>query len=192
MNKKFLTYFSLLALTCAPIERAFADYPSVETFEYRKVASIDIVVENPTANSSFDPKTILSRLDTKTGDPFSQLTFDSDLKTLADDYDRVEPNIAVHNGEVYITLKLWPRPTIRTITWSGNEHMKTKKLQKELGVKLHSIFNRQSFNRAFNKLKEYYVKRGYFESQLSYSIIPDSKTNEVDIRIDIREGRSGK
>ena len=192
MNKKFLIYLSLFALTCAPGERIYADYPSVETFEHRKVANIDIVLECPSSNSSFEPKTVLSRLSTKTGDPFSQLTFDSDLKALAEDYDRVEPSIVVHNGEVYITLKLWPRPSIRTITWSGNEHIKTKKLQKELGVKLHSVFNRQAFNKAFNKLKEFYVKRGYFESQLSYTILPDPKTNEVDIQIDIREGRSGK
>ena len=192
MNKKFFVYLSLIAFSCIPIQQARADYPSVETFEYRKVAAIDIVLENPSISSSFDTKTVLSRLSTKVGDPFSQLTFDSDLKTLADEYDRVEPNISVHNAEVYITLKLWPRPSIRTITWSGNKHMKTKKLQKELGVKLHSVFNRQAFNKAFNKVKEFYVKRGYFESQLSYTIIPDPKTNEVDIQIEVREGRSGK
>ncbi|HEY2810578.1 MAG TPA: outer membrane protein assembly factor BamA [Rhabdochlamydiaceae bacterium] len=193
MSRKFFIYLSLVAFTCAaPLCKARAEYPNVESFEYRKVGSIDVVLESPTANSSFDPKTLLSRLSTKVGDPFSQLTFDSDLKALSEEYDRVEPGIAVHNGEVYITLKLWPRPSIRTITWSGNEHMKTKKLQKELGVKLHSVFNRQAFNKAFNKIKEYYVKRGYFESQLSYSIIPDHKTNEVDIQIEVREGRSGK
>ncbi len=59
-------------------------------------------------------------------------------------------------------------------------------------TKPKAVFNRQAFNKAFNKVKELYVKKGYFESQLQYAIIPDSKTNEVDILIEVREGRSGK
>ncbi len=193
MSKKLLVYLSLIAFTCAPMHSVMAAYPSsVEAFEDRKIANIDIQAENLPPNSSFDPKTVISRLKTKVGDPFSQMTFDSDLKALSDEYDRVEPNIQVNNGEVYLTIKVWPRPMIRTIKWSGNTHIKTKTLQKELGVKPKAVFNRQAFNKAFNKVKEFYVKKGYFESQLQYAVIPDSKTNEVDVVIEVREGRSGK
>ena len=194
MSKKLLVYLSLIAFTCSPVYSVMPSYSSssVEAFEDRKIANIDIQAENLPADASFDPKTVISRLKTKVGDPFSQMTFDSDLKAFSDEYDRVEPNIRVNNGEVYVTIKVWPRPTIRTIKWSGNTHIKTRTLQKELGVKPKGVFNRQAFNKAFNKVKEFYVKKGYFESQLQYSIIPDAKTNEVDILIDVREGRSGK
>ncbi len=194
MSKKILAYLSLIAFTCAPMYSLMAAYPnsSVEAFEDRKVANIDVQPENLPPNASFDPKTVISRLKTKVGDPFSQLIFDSDLKSLSDEYDRVEPNIRVQNGEVYVTIKVWPRPTIRTIKWNGNTHIKTRTLQKELGVKPSAVFNRQAFNKAFNKVKEYYIKKGYFESQLQYIVVPDAKTNEVDIAIDVREGRSGK
>jgi outer membrane protein insertion porin family len=192
MSKKYLIALSLIAFTCAPLPTLRAAYSSIEAFEDRKVANIDIAVENLPANATFDAKTVLGRLKTKIGDPFSQLTFDSDLKALSEEYDRVEPSIEVHNGEVYVHLKLWPRPNIRTMNWSGNKHIKTKTLQKELGIKSNAVFNRQAFNKAFNKVKEYYIKKGYFESQLHYSVIPDPKTNEVDIRIDVFEGRSGR
>ncbi|SRR5581483_8528840 len=193
MSKKLLVYLSLISFTCSPMPSLMASYSaSTEAFEDRKIANIDIQPENLPPNASFDSKTVLSRLKTKVGDPFSQITFDSDLKTLSEEYDRVEPNIRVNNGEVYLTLKVWPRPVIRTIKWSGNTHIKTKTLQKELGIKPKASFNRQAFNKAFNKVKEFYVKKGYFESQLQYAIIPDSKTNEVDVLIDVREGRSGK
>ncbi len=191
MPNKFVTYLSLFALSCAPIYQLAAQSPTVEAFEDRKIANIEIKIENLPPNSSFDPKTIMGRLKTKTGDPFSQLTFDSDLKALSEEFDRVEPSIQVVNSEVYIQLKLWPRPTIRTIKWEGNEHIKTRTLRKELGIKAHAVFNRQAFNKSFNQVKEYYIKKGYFESQLQYSVIPDPKTNEVDIRIQVREGRSG-
>ncbi len=193
MSKRSLALLSIVAFTCAPMAPIFAfQSSSVEAFEDRKIASIDVVAENLPADASFDPKTVISRLKTKVGDPFSQLTFDNDLKALSEEYDRVEPVINVHNGEVYVTIKVWPRPIVRTLKWVGNTHLKTSKLQKELGVKPNAVFNRQAFNKAFNKVKELYIKQGYFESQLSYSIVPDVKTNEVDITINVHEGRSGK
>lgn len=192
MNTKFLAYFSLIAFTCSPMHSLVAAPQTAEVFEEKKVAQIHIQAENLPPNASFDQKVVLSRLKTKVGDPFSQMTFDNDLKTLSNEYDRVEPNIQVNNAEVYITLKVWPRPTIRMIKWSGNTYIKTRTLQKELAIKQSGVFNRQAFNKAFNKVKELYVKKGYFESQLQYTIVPDSKTNEVDIFIDVNEGRSGK
>ncbi|MBS0620934.1 MAG: outer membrane protein assembly factor BamA [Verrucomicrobia bacterium] len=192
MSKKLLTALSLVAFTCATITPLpSAPYTSVEAFEDQPIAHIDIQVENLPPEASFDSKAVISRLKTKIGDPFSQLTFDSDLKALSEEYDRVEPRIDVNNGQVYITIKVWPRPSIRTIKWNGNSYIKTRTLQKELGIKPHAVFNRQAFNKAFNKLKEFYIKKGYFESELRYAVIPDTKTNEVDIQIDIREGRSG-
>lgn len=193
MNKTSFRALSLLFFTCASIS-APTQLPAapVEAYEERIIGNINVTLENPPPHFTFDSKTVLSRLKTKVGDPFSQTTFDSDLKALSDEYDRVDPSIEVVNGEVYITLKLWPRPTIRMITWKGNDYIKTKTLQKELGIKSSSSFNRQTFNAAFNKLKEYYVKKGYFESQLSYRVYSDPKTNEVDIEINVTEGRSGK
>ena len=191
VNPKFLLAFSLIVSSLSPAASLLA-HASVEVFEEKRIAQIEIQPENLPPNVSFDPKMVLSRLKTKVGDPFSQSTFDNDLKTLSNEYDRVEPVVQVNNGEVYLTIKVWPRPTIRTIKWSGNTYIKTKTLQKELGVKPSALFNRQAFNKAFNKVKEFYVKKGYFESQLQYTIVPDPKTNEVDVVIVVREGRSGK
>ncbi|MBI2743089.1 MAG: outer membrane protein assembly factor BamA [Chlamydiales bacterium] len=194
MNKTSFRALSLIFFTCASISAPTTPLlaAAVEAYEERVIGNISVTLENPPPLYSFDSKLIVSRLKTKVGDPFSQTTFDNDLKALSDEYDRVEPSIDVVNGEVYITLKLWPRPTIRTINWYGNQFIKTKTLQKELGIKASSSFNRQTFNSAFNKLKEYYVKKGYFESQLNYRVVSDTKTNEVDIEISITEGRSGK
>ena len=192
MNKKLLAYFSIVALTCAPTHPLLGAPRSIEVYDERVIGRIDIQAENLPIDASFDSKKVLTRLKTKVGDPFSQLTFDADLKTLSEEYDRVEPQIQMVGGELQITIKVWPRPAIRAIRWHGNVHVKTKTLQKELGIKPKSLFNRHGFNKAFNKVKEYYVKRGYFESQLQYVVIPDPKTNEVEIEITVREGRSGK
>ena len=67
----------------------------------------------------------------------------------------------------------------------------TRKLQGELAVAPFSVFDRKGFNQAFHKLKAYYVKKGFFEAELDYEVTPDPKSNEVDIKILINEGRSG-
>lgn len=191
MSKKFLLLSSAVLFTCASIGNVHATYAPTEAYENKTVGKIDIQMENLPPDASFDPKPVLGRLNTKMGDPFSQMVFDTDLKTLSEEYDRVEPSVEVINGEVYITIKVWPRPIISEITWTGNDHISSKTLQKELGIKPKKTFNRVEFNKSFNKLKEYYVKKGYFESQLFYTVIPDSKTGQVKVQVTVNEGRSG-
>lgn len=166
---------------------------SAESFEDKRIEKIEFIVENLPKGESYDTKTILSRLKTKDGEPFSQLVFDNDLKMLSEDFDKVIPNITISNDHLIITLKVWLRSFIREISWVGNNHMKTSKLQKELGYKVGSAFNRYNFTAALNKVKELYVKEGFFESQITYDVTSvGDRNNEVSITIHVEEGRSGK
>lgn len=188
MRKKnrFLSSTALLAflLTTSPLV-------AVELYEEKKVSRIQIEIESADPSAAPDAKPVLSRLKTKEGDQFSQFTFDNDLKALSEEYDQVKPSVKVQGDEVYITIQVIPRPIIHQIRFEGNDKYSTKTLQKELDIQPYTTFKRQEFNQAFNKLKEYYIKKGYFESQLSYSIKPIANSNEIDIVIDIKEGRSG-
>ncbi len=162
-----------------------------QSIEQKKIANITLIMENLPRGGTFDQQRALSKLRTKVGDPFSQITFDHDLKNLSEEYDRTEPHVTLQGGEVYITIKIWQKPTIRSIKWHGNRKMKTSTLQKELGIKPHTLFDRDAFNLAFNKVKEYYIKKGYFESEIEYKIIPYDQTNEIDIELTVHEGHSG-
>lgn len=157
----------------------------------KPVANIKVSVENLRHGASFSQNRVLSQLQTKVGDPFSQLTFDKDLKALSEDYGKVEPDLEIEQGKVYISIKLWKKPVIRDIKWIGNEKIKTRKLKKELGIEEGTIFNKESFNKGFSKVKELYVKKGYFEAELEYRIIPFDENNEVEIEIHVHEGQSG-
>ena len=189
--KNILLYSSAVLFTCSPFQLVHSGPMLAEAYESRRVERIDIQAENLPTGTSFDPRPVLEKLKTKVGDPFSQLVFDSDLKALSQEYDRIEPQIEINHGEVVVTLKVWLRPTIRKITWQGNSHFKNSTLRKELGVKPNKIYNRVEFNKKFNKVKEYYVKKGYFESQLSYTTQQVSDSNEIDILITVVEGRAG-
>lgn len=187
--RKSLTLLALFLALCGGKMPAFAQ--SMQ-YENQVIEKIDIFVENLPSGANFDKEAVLHRMKTRAGDMFSHVDFDNDLKTLANDFDQVIPRLETINGNLYITLRIWPKPTIRSINYSGNENIKDKKLQKELGIACSTIFDRQAFNKAFHKLKAYYVKKGYFEAELEYNVKVDPLTNEVDIEICVNEGRAGK
>ncbi|MCB1081966.1 MAG: outer membrane protein assembly factor BamA, partial [Chlamydiia bacterium] len=191
MNKKLLVAIAPLLLVAAPMQPLFAAAPSSEAYENKRVGKITVIMENLPRGATFNQERVLSKLRTKQGDPFSELTFDQDLKTLSEEYDKAVPVFETDQGEVNITIKLWQKPIIRSITWSGNTKIKTKKLQSELGIKPNTVFTREEFNRALTKVKEYYQKKGHFEYQLEYKLIPYPNTNEVDVEITVNEGNSG-
>lgn len=161
-------------------------------YENQPIERLEVVIESR-GNDTCDlvPGMITSRITTREGSFFSQNDFDGDLKILARDFDLVEPELQSVNGKMYIVLKIWTKPQIRCIRWHGNTHVLTPELRKELGIKSLSTFDRLAFNKAFNKLKAFYIKQGFFEAELSYDISVDSECNEVDIDIKICEGRAG-
>jgi outer membrane protein insertion porin family len=186
LRKRYLKSVIVISLLLAT-----ASLSATELYEEKKVSQIEIVLDSSDPNLSFDPKPVLSRLKTKEGDEFSQLTFDTDLKNLSDQYDRVEPVIRLKDDQVLITIHVSPKPLIHQIDFVGNEKISTSTLQSELDIRPNTIFNRQEFNKAFNKLKSYYFKKGYFEAQFDYVLNPIVNSNQVDIQIRIEEGRPG-
>lgn len=183
LNKRFLL---LLFVLFTPLLGAAQQY------ELMRVAKIDIVPENLSSEMVFNPSSVRARMHTKVGSLFSQIEFDNDLKMLAEEYDRVDPQIEVINNEIYITLHIWFKPVIHAINFCGNERFKTKKLMKELGIECGSVFERDAFIKGLNKIRLLYVKKGYFEAELDYEITPLESGTEVDITIKLSEGRAGK
>lgn len=192
MNNKLLLCLSLVLSSGVADQLNAQPSSSVQSYENLCVGRIDVKIENLPPDSSYDRQIVLAKLSTQPGDRFSQHVFDQDLKQLANDYDRVEPQMTVKDGEVDITIKVWLRPIIRKIEWQGNKYIKERTLKKELDIKPGVLFNRTEFNKAFNKVKEYYIKKGYFESQLSYRLVTDPQSGQVDVVINISEGRAGK
>lgn len=183
-NVKYLLLFLLLFITQV--------YGAQMQYEQMRVAKIQILPQNVSSTALFDTHGVLAKMETKVGNLFSQYEFDGDLKTLAEQYDRIEPLIEEKNCELYITLKIWCKPTIQKIIFCGNEKFRAKKLLKQLGIKAGEIFERETFIVAFNKLKTFYVKKGYFEAELDFSITPVCDGEEIEICISINEGKAGK
>jgi outer membrane protein insertion porin family len=189
MTKNISHLFALLLFSFLSLIHPL--FGQILQYENHTIEKIEIIVHTRSGTIT-DTNAILTRLRTQQGKLFSQADFDEDLKVLAQDYDRVDPSVETDDQHVNITIDVWPKPTIRSIRWHGNHEIKTSRLQKELGITCFSVFERQSFNLAFHKLKAYYIRKGFFEAQLDYQVEMDNETNEVTISIHIEEGRSGK
>lgn len=189
MIKKNSTIFLfILFIFISAIQPIFGQ---ILQYENQIIGNVEIVLHTSTG-TTLNTDAISTRLRVREGRLFSQADFDEDLKILAQDYDRIEPQVDISEDKVSISIHVWPRPIIRSIRWEGNHRVKTHRLQKELGINCFSPFERRAFNVAFHKLKAYYISKGYFEAQLDYHIENDDETNQVTIRITIEEGRSGK
>jgi outer membrane protein insertion porin family len=165
---------------------------AVVQYENQIVDTFDISVLGADSGAGYHENSIRDRMKTREGQPFSQVEFDRDLKALSGDYDRIAPDLGIVDGKLHISLELWPKPAIRQVVLEGNCKLSSKELHKELGIAVPSTFNGQEFNKAFHKLKTYYIQKGFFEAQLNYTICPVEETNEVDIMICIEEGRAGR
>jgi len=161
-------------------------------YEGQIIEKIQIINGNSASKLPVDEDAIKSRLKTKEKDIFSHANFDQDLKMLAFEFDHVEPFLENTDKNINLVLKVWPKPLIRAIHWSGNAKVEQSILQEELKIKPFTIFDRLAFNKAFQALKAYYVKKGFFEAQLDYGIKFDEAANEIEIEIQVNEGRSGK
>lgn len=181
-----------LVLGSVPLFSDITD-DNYEVLDTKTVGSINVIPQNlPKGKTSFDQKVILKKLKTQSGELFSQIDFDQDLKTLADDYDEVEPIVDSKDGKVVITLKVWIRPTISEINWSGNHKYKVKTLKKELGIRPGQPLNKEALYKGINKLREFYSKKGYFEADIEPVTEYDKENNRIALTIRINEGRTGK
>lgn len=160
------------------------------SYDGKTIEKINILIDQK--ENEAESKSIISNLKTKEGTAFSQLVFDQDLKYLSENYDKVAPYIKPINDKLIVTINLWSKPYIKSITWSGNKKVTSKTLQKELGIKLDTIFNKEDFHKGISKIKTYYVNKGYYNIQVDYDIDRNKSDNSVSIHFNIKEGESRK
>jgi len=182
MTYRLCTLFFLLLTFLSGSLAAFPIYES------RPVGKLSICIKGKSPEDLF---VVRSKLKTTEGAFFSQADFDMDLKLLAKEFDTIDPFIEVVDETLHITLNLSPKPMIRSIVFQGNEKIPSRTLFSELETPLYSPYDRDSFCKAFNQLKLYYIKQGFFESNLSYTMTRDPEENAIDILICVHEGRSG-
>lgn len=134
-----------------------------------------------------------TKMKTKKGFYYSSEQLDTDLKGILQDFDWVEHEVIfTDEGTVRLHVKLWERKTIRSITFVGNHSFSDTALLEEMEVSPCRPYQAAEFCRSFQKLQNFYVKNGFFDTTFDYVIHETSDSPYVDITVHICEGGSGK
>lgn len=169
---------------------AFSSLSAAETVKegHTVVDSIAITVEGQNSHN----RQALPKLKTKKGSLFFQEDFDDDLRSLSKAYDRVDPKIEFSDGKAVISLYLVAKPCIKKISIVGNNIIPNHKILKTLQLFEEDLFDREKFLKNLDSLKTYYLKRGFFESKISYDLDHNEHLGYVNIQINIQEGHCGR
>ncbi len=136
-----------------------------------------------------DKNTILFKLETKEGEPFSIEKIRRDVKTLYETgfFDDVQVDVEPFEGGVKVTYIVKERPVVGRIRIVGNKHIKTSELRKELKNLPFSIYNEKIIKENVIKIKQLYQSKGYYSVKVDVSTEP--RKNRVDLVYKIKEGR---
>ncbi|MDL2328221.1 outer membrane protein assembly factor BamA [Desulfosarcina sp. OttesenSCG-928-A07] len=89
-------------------------------------------------------------------------------------------------GEI-ITFQVTEKPTIRRISFSGNQVFDTEKLRENLSIKTGSILNVFTIKSNIDQLESLYKDKNYHNVSITYAVT-EQDNNQADIKFSIEEG----
>ncbi len=141
-------------------------------------------------NRRVETDAILLMIESKEGDPFDPDQLDRDLRSVysmgffSDVIIETEDD---PNGKI-VTFHVTEKPVIIGISFEGNERQKDDSLREELGLKEYAIYNPSEIKQSINRLRDFYRKKGYYDTEITDKII-ELPNNEISLVYQIEEGK---
>jgi len=174
--------FSLGVVVCALLPAS----PAPGQEESRGAPIVSIAVKN---NKAISSQTILSKMKTQVGEPFSQRILDDDLKRLyATDY-FLDVSIDAKPAErgIAVTIIVEEKPIIDSIVFQGNKIMSSPKLKGTIQSKANEILNHATLTQDMAEIRKLYEKKGYQKVEVNYSVAVNKSTNRAVVTVDVQE-----
>jgi len=159
-----------------------------EAIENKPISEIGVVVEGP---KSVSKEAVLSHIHLKKGEPFKQLALDQSIRSLHDTglYDSIAVDkTATADGKVAIKVRITPKYRISQIAFNGNKEYRASKLQREIVSYAGAPLNEVLIKRDADKIRDFYVKKGYALAKVSYSIQRNDDLGRGAVVFNINEG----
>ena len=154
-------------------------------------SSVEQVVEvRIVGNETISTTKMSTHINTHVGRPFDRSVVQQDVRRLATLGWFVDVKALYEKtsqGRVVI-FKVVERPTIRWVTYIGNDEVSDKKLNKEIGLKAGGAVDPYAVEEGRRKIREYYQGRGFNKVQVT--ILEGTKPTDQGIVYLINEGAS--
>ncbi len=155
-----------------------------------KAPVVPVKVIEIKGNRRIDRNTILFKLETREGEPFSIYKIRRDVKTLYETgfFDDVKVDVEPFEGGVKVTFIVKERPVVTRIRIVGNKHIKSSEIRKELKQFPFNIYNEKILNENIQKIKQLYQSKGYYSVQVIPEVKPRGE-GRIELTYKIKEGK---
>ncbi len=134
---------------------------------------------------------ILARLEIREGMPFSQNLVDRSIRNLYNTrlFDFIEAQSEdLPGGQVEVVFTVQARYKISRIEITGNDRAKSRRLRREISIRIGQSIDERRIRRDADKLTEYYRDKGYTEVRVDYRIDRNETSGEGTVTYVINEG----
>ena len=155
------------------------------------IRSIEVEYAGP---ATISKERILAQMRTKVGQLYSNEVVQEDIKALyKTGYIRNVRIFAQPQGDgVKVIIAVQTRAIVREIEINGAEHVKPKRLRKEIKVKLNQAVDEQALEESREKIIEVYQGKGFNDISVEFRVDPiDEKRGTARVVFTVTEGVKG-
>ena len=153
-----------------------------------EVEAVNIVIEGP---KSVSKDAVAAHLSVRKGEKFSQLALDQSIRSLysTGQYDLITAKKSLNAAnKMVVELRVMPKFRIAEIAFNGNKTYRASKLQGEIVSYAGSVLDEVTVKRDADKIRDFYVKKGYALAKVSYSIQRNDELGKGAVVFNIDEG----
>lgn len=184
-----LILYPLLALPLSAQEASADEEPE------QPPVMINEIIINFTGLSNVNEEVARANMSLREGEPYDHVTVDRDIRSLMRTrlFEYVDARIRpLGDNEVDVIFDIRPKFRIASIGFEGNEAIRDRRLEREIEIEVNQVLNERAVNEEVNKLKEFYIKRGYSQVRVDYDVDRNPATGFGNVIFRINEGRKFK
>ena len=136
-----------------------------------------------------EPQTILSYIQLREGQPYTQAAADQALKDLY--ATELLADVSIRNDAGNVVIQVKENPIINRIILEGNKRIKEDKILPEIKMAPRQIFTRSKVRADVARIIELYKRKGRFAATVEPKMV-ELEQNRVDIVYEISEGPKSK
>ncbi len=177
----FLAHFFFLLLV------VFLILPEVVVFGAQSPQLVVKAIEVQ-GNERVDRNSILIKLKTREGEPFSVEKTREDVKALYQTgfFEDVEVDARPFEGGVKLVYIVKEKPLVGRVLIKGNKKIKDKDIKKELKSFPFSIYNENIVKENIDKIEQMYQAKGYYSTKVE--LVKKKRRGRLDLVYQIHEG----
>ncbi|MEE9305586.1 MAG: POTRA domain-containing protein, partial [bacterium] len=162
-----------------------AELPAGETAPAPRVKAVLV-----DGNQRVDESTIRFHITTREGDPFSVYAIREDLKKIygLGYFEDVTVDVAEYEGGLKVIYKVVEKPSLRTITVSGNDKIPDEEIFSNIPLREGAILNRSLVQESITVIQFLYHEKGHLFVKVE-PLYHASLNNYVDLELKVTEGK---